>query len=492
MRRFFHLLLLVALTGACRPPSPIQPQVEVGDGDAVDGGDSGDAAGDGDSIPGDSLGDGDGSIITPTTAAHLLGFGISFDGRASDGGDYWLDIRINDSAALLAGGANWQLWASTYSYVTTQLQAGEIPFALQNGDVLRVHGPSYTGATDAVKDDNNAGIWDVKTTVSFPINIKHGAIWIEDAAGNVLDVLVYETARNSGDWFSSSALEFLEANVAAGLWPSSGQSDAVYISDPDHNFIQLNEPLAQADDKNGWTLIGGAGVDYYHLARGKTGEALKAALHQTIRGHTVVDYADLTSIFTVTDAAPSDPNLVVQFYTGDLTASDFNREHIWAKSHGGFDAQSQDGYSDLHHMRPTRPDVNSARWHLDFDNGGALYSNTPCRIVTDVSWEPRDAVKGDVARMLFYMAVRYEGADSNMPDLELVEDIPSLLGVDGQPNNYQHMSTPRIGRLSTLLQWHITDPPDDWERSRNNIIYQQFQGNRNPFIDHPEWVFEIW
>ena len=83
--------------------------------------------------------------------------------------------------------------------------------------------------------------------------------------------------------------------------------------------------------------------------------------------------------------------------------ADFNREHVWAKSHGGFDADSQDGYSDLHHLRPTRPDVNSARWHLDFDEGGELYSDSGCRRVVDLSWEPQEVVKGDVARMLFYM-----------------------------------------------------------------------------------------
>lgn len=76
------------------------------------------------------------------------------------------------------------------------------------------------------------------------------------------------------------------------------------------------------------------------------------------------------------------------------------------------------------------------------------------------------------------MAVRYEG-DSGELDLEL-------------SNYVNNGSSPYHGKLSTLLQWHQQDPVDDWERNRNNVIYESYQGNRNPFIDHPEWVTSIW
>ena len=88
-------------------------------------------------------------------------------------------------------------------------------------------------------------------------------------------------------------------------------------------------------------------------------------------------------------------------------------------------------------------------------------------------------VKGDTARMMFYMAVRYEGGDnSSTPDLELVDRTTSSGEVF-------------FGKLCTLLQWHRNDPVSDAERQRNNVIYS-WQGNRNPFIDHPEFVSEIW
>ncbi|MCD4745834.1 MAG: endonuclease [Bacteroidales bacterium] len=91
-----------------------------------------------------------------------------------------------------------------------------------------------------------------------------------------------------------------------------------------------------------------------------------------------------------------------------------------------------------------------------------------------------DEDKGDVARMMFYMATRYEGG-GNEPDLELVDYVNSA------PNN-----EPYYGKLTTLLEWHIQDPVDDWEITRNNIIYYNYQGNRNPFIDHPDFVNAVW
>lgn len=96
----------------------------------------------------------------------------------------------------------------------------------------------------------------------------------------------------------------------------------------------------------------------------------------------------------------------------------------------------------------------------------------------DDSFEPRDAVKGDVARMILYMGVRYDGTDG-FPDLE--------------PNDaVGNGSKPNIGRISVLLSWHTQDPPDATEQRRNQVIHDQFQHNRNPFIDHPEWAASIY
>jgi endonuclease I len=130
-----------------------------------------------------------------------------------------------------------------------------------------------------------------------------------------------------------------------------------------------------------------------------------------------------------------------------------------------------------HHLRPEDVTINSLRGNLDFDNGGSAVSGASGNYSDSDSWEPRAAVKGDVARMLFYMAVRYEGDDS-FANLE----VNNVTG---------NGSVPYTGKLSTLIAWHNADPPDSAEKARNQLIYSSYQRNRNPFIDHPEWVASI-
>ena len=138
-----------------------------------------------------------------------------------------------------------------------------------------------------------------------------------------------------------------------------------------------------------------------------------------------------------------------------------NTEHTWPQSRG---AGTGDAKSDLHHLFPARPDVNSRR------------SNNFYGVVTDASWEeagsrygkdsegrtrfePRDAHKGDVARALFYFAVMYEN------DIEPDEE-------------------------ALLRQWHARFPPGDDDRARNNRVAQR-QRSRNPFVDYPDLVDRI-
>ncbi|HEV8293649.1 MAG TPA: endonuclease, partial [Tepidisphaeraceae bacterium] len=93
------------------------------------------------------------------------------------------------------------------------------------------------------------------------------------------------------------------------------------------------------------------------------------------------------------------------------------------------------------------------------------------------SWEPPDEVKGDVARALFYMAVRYTGDPTNEPALYLTDNLPQITS-----------TTNLMGRLTTLFLWNRLDPVDAAERHRNDLVYQLYQHNRNPFVDHPELV----
>ncbi|MFE8696425.1 endonuclease [Cytobacillus sp. FJAT-53684] len=223
--------------------------------------------------------------------------------------------------------------------------------------------------------------------------------------------------------------------------------------------------------------------DYYFGAYGKTGQELKTTLHDIIDENKELSYDEVWTALRQTDEDPNNKDNVILFYSGESRSKnrnggnvgDWNREHTWAKSHGNFGTSKGPG-TDIHHLRPTDVQVNSHRSNLDFDNGGSSVPGCNGCKKTSNSFEPPDRVKGDVARILFYMATRYEKGDK--VDLELNEKLGNG-------------SAPYHGKLSTLLKWHQMDPVDDFEKNRNEVIFK-IQGNRNPFIDHPEWVSEIW
>ncbi|MED3802365.1 endonuclease [Lysinibacillus xylanilyticus] len=223
--------------------------------------------------------------------------------------------------------------------------------------------------------------------------------------------------------------------------------------------------------------------DYYAGAYNKEGQVLKKALHDIISEQKVLSYDNVWNALKYTDEDPSNPSNVILFYSGKSSpktnsggnVGNWNREHTWAKSHGNFGTSNGPG-TDIHHLRPTDVQVNSSRGNLDFDNGGSPVAGCNGCLKDSDSFEPPNRVKGDVARILLYMATRYEAGDK--VDLELNDKV----------NNG---TAPYHGKLSVLLQWHKQDPVDEYEKRRNERIYE-IQGNRNPFIDHPEWVEKIW
>lgn len=234
--------------------------------------------------------------------------------------------------------------------------------------------------------------------------------------------------------------------------------------------------------------------------KGMIGETLKRNLHdQIVRNHVKIPYRDdnfdADSILIESDKDPKNVHNVVLVYTGWTVNANLkgpNNKYLWYKEHVWSVNHIDKGYTstpscDLHNLKPINPSVNSSRSDEDFDNGGkpvALDSLpvTFCFSDTD-SWEPRIEDKGDVARIMFYMDVRYEGTE-NEQDLVLVDEvntakktIPGKMGFHG--------------KLSTLLEWNHLDPVDEFERHRNEVICK-YQHNRNPFIDHPEFADLIW
>lgn len=221
---------------------------------------------------------------------------------------------------------------------------------------------------------------------------------------------------------------------------------------------------------------------YYARINSQTGDSLKKTLNSIIKGHYKYSYNCAKTIIAESDEDPNNHNNLITFYSRKSIAKSnggWNREHVWAKSHG-FKNPSAHAYSDAHHLRPTFVKINSLRGSKDFDNGGTSVGGS-CQdcLATETTWEVPDAVKGDVARIMLYMSVRYEGDDnSNTPDLELV-------------NRTTSPGEPVFGNICNLLAWNALDPISPEERHRNEVVYQ-WQKNRNPFIDNPEWITKIW
>jgi endonuclease I len=227
-----------------------------------------------------------------------------------------------------------------------------------------------------------------------------------------------------------------------------------------------------------------ANADYYASCYKngvlKTGDELKNALCQIINTGVKTNGYDsgLNTFLNVIDACPTNSSLVQCIYLQrGISRSSYNKEHIWAQSHG-ID-EKYPGYSDLHHIRASDSTMNNKRGNLDFDNcqgkSGAVEYNG-CYYISNKAWEPPDSAKGDVARAMLYMDVRYENKYNSKYDLELVDTIPTTTTGN------------QLGKLSTLLAWNELDPVDAFETNRNELIYTKYQGNRNPFIDHPDWA----
>jgi endonuclease I len=231
--------------------------------------------------------------------------------------------------------------------------------------------------------------------------------------------------------------------------------------------------------------------NYYTDIDGLYGDQLNNRLHTIIRGHKKYPYTstatDTWDILKQTDRDTINADNVILIYSGWTingedeynSGSGWSREHIWPKSHG-FPSESDTAYTDVHHLRPCDVSINSARGNKDYDNGGSqvIDGDGPTNCYSDSdSWEPRNEVKGDCARMILYMSARY--GNSNSFNLEIVD-------YTGTPTDQ-----PILGKLSTLLDWNRFDPPDDFERNRNEVIYA-FQNNRNPFVDCPEFADRIY
>ncbi len=211
----------------------------------------------------------------------------------------------------------------------------------------------------------------------------------------------------------------------------------------------------------------------YSTLSAKTASTIKSSLQtlMTDTHATMTTYADLKTYTKYSDAYNGSSSEIVDFYSSDTysgtwdNAATWNREHVWCQSLGSF--TTSDCGSDLHHLRPTDPKLNSTRSNLPFGEVSGSYKTATSNsgavggYYTSTCFEPLDNVKGDVARILLYCYVRW--GESNLSGLISTTD---------------------------LLNWMKSDPVDTYEMGRNDVV-QGIQGNRNVFIDYPEYAWLI-
>lgn len=234
---------------------------------------------------------------------------------------------------------------------------------------------------------------------------------------------------------------------------------------------------------------------YYNAAVGKSGTELRTALFNIIKNHTVLEYGDLWNAYRTTDVMASGkvwdiysdvPGGTASYYfifgtnqcgSYSQEGNCYNREHTIPQSWFG---EAMPMKTDLFHLYPTDGFVNNKRSNWQYGEvSNPTYTSSngsklgPCSYpgCSGTAFEPIDAFKGDMARTYFYMTVRY--MDKNM----------------GQGSESVFSGSQLVGWAKNMfMEWHEADPVSDKEINRNNVIYNNFQHNRNPFIDCPELV----
>ncbi len=257
----------------------------------------------------------------------------------------------------------------------------------------------------------------------------------------------------------------------------------------------------------GGQALADAPAGYYDTVDYTNEATIRQTVHDIIDGHTKIPYTssakDTWDVLEEADEDPLNTARILDVYQNrsfpkwGAGNTDYNREHTWPKSFGFPDDGSTNlAYSDCHMLMLCDIGYNSSRSNYVYDDcpggcytypadnyNGEVGTNYGKYAVPEGTWETWDGRKGDVARAMFYMDVRYAGDAGNEPDLILTDDI-NLIEDSNTGNNE---AVAYMGILTTLIQWHIEDPVTAAEVLRNDIVHTH-QGNRNPFVDHPEMV----
>lgn len=224
--------------------------------------------------------------------------------------------------------------------------------------------------------------------------------------------------------------------------------------------------------------------DNYYSAASGTGAVLKGQLATAMSvGHIQRRYGDFRQSALFHDADLDNPGNIVLAYTRTSVSATWDagatwsREHVWPVSRqpGSAPSNSTTGLrADPHVLRPVNPSINSSRGNKPFGLAGSSGGNAH----VGAYYFPGDADKGDIARQLFYADTRWASQGISL--------------VEGPPSGNQ------MGDLGALIAWHYQDPPDSFERHRNQALYSAglnpsyYTNNRNAYIDHPEYAWSVY
>ncbi len=383
--------------------------------------------------------------------------------------DYYYRVRASNSAGTSSN-------SNTISVTTDVLPNTTVQFKNSSGSVAENGGTYNLVVTITNPDAGNSTSADVVLVFGDAADIDgYTTQTVTFPAGSSADQTVTITITDDGVTEGNETLTFELQNVTGGNSATTGipsQFDLTIVESSAGNYYDNIDPnlTTFVDDlknriRDPYTWVPYSQYDETNIANFAS-----------------IDNGDGTkSVFCVYSHYE-------YIYSGTFVWDVLSREHTyphsWMPTNPADSPVERDEYADQHHLFPTHQ-----------DNANAVRSNHPLGIVetpdpttgiflearfgTDVDgntvYEPRDEHKGDAARAILYMALRYDDIDGydwsfNWLNNHIVND----LGRDPQD-------------LNLLLSWHQQDPPDQWELDRNDYV-QSIQGNRNPFVDHPEYI----
>lgn len=362
---------------------------------------------------------------------------------------------------------------------------------------------------------------DLRQTVSVTSGETYAfSVWVYHTEGAVQARLYvdgyqgYSDESSVGEWqelsYNYTASSTAEIEVGLRFYDTSSfdGEEIVYVDDFTPATTSSDSTTTTSDSTTTTSDLS----SYYSAAEGLSGYNLKTALYEIISNHNTQSYSDIWDFYSnyETDDYYENDGSLIDIYSESPNSTDsysyvlvtgqcgnysgegdcYNREHTFPQSWFGGSVSPM--HTDIHHILPTDGYVNARRSSYPYgevdsatytsDNGSLLGSASTSIDYNGTVFEPIDEFKGDIARIYFYMATRYEDDISDWSDNSTYSDAV----LDGSDDQVFEDWV-----VDMLKSWNESDPVSQKELDRNEAAYS-FQGNRNPFVDYPDFVNEIW